>query len=645
VTFANNETSKTITVKVAGDKVLESDETFSVQLSAPIGARILTAAAPVTLLNDEPVSSRLRITASTPSQAEGTLTTGSTRFTFTVTRTDGTGASSVDWAVKHGTTQGDDFTGPTSGIVAFANGETTKMITVNVAGDTAIEAAETFSIQLANSVGSVIETASASATLVNDDLPTIKLASSQIWTAEGGAIGYTFTRSAGIGQSTFDYRIETSEALAALPRADIFAAYGFDLNRFTPEEAPLVPGYTDLLLASTASADDFTGNLSGQVTFNEGETSKTITIGTVNDTLPEVNQLFRLYLDHAQGATFDLGSLPNAPDSPNFYAGLHANGTAPWFRGGIWNDDGSTLRIVADKISQPEGNSGITPFNFTVTRSSTTGPKAVLWGLYGNTESSDFIGASRGFIYFADGEASKTLTINVNGDTGQEGDEQFNVVVHDSLFGDGDGEVGGAVASSTILEDDTPVPDLATLSLTATNATRTEGHSGTTPFTFTVTRSHGIGESSVDYTINPFAATADDFASDTLFSGHVQFANGETAQTITVNVQGDTLAEGDEMFLVHLRGPVNATIETPSATGIILNDDTGGQENAVSSPNFTVSPGISTSLAGYWGTTAEQTLLVNTGSSPAYGGLGMTTLMPPWLGSAATDLPPTITSP
>lgn len=112
------------------------------------------------------------------------------------------------------------------------------------------------------------------------------------------------------------------------------------------------------------------------------------------------------------------------------------------------------------------------------------------------------------------------------------------------------------------------------LSIEPDNAVQAEGDAGTTTFTFTVTRSGDTsGTTSVD-----FAVTGDADATDfggTLPSGTVDFADGETSQTISIDVSGDTDIEPDETFTVTLSNPTGgATITTATADGTILDDDT-----------------------------------------------------------------------
>ena len=118
-------------------------------------------------------------------------------------------------------------------------------------------------------------------------------------------------------------------------------------------------------------------------------------------------------------------------------------------------------------------------------------------------------------------------------------------------------------------------PQPGTLSIA--DATVVEGNSGTTPISFVVSRAGGSsGAVSVSYTVNflPPGADAGDFAAGSVFTGTVNFADGETSQTIIFNVAGDTIVEGDETFTVLLNNPTGgATISDGVASGTITNDD------------------------------------------------------------------------
>lgn len=117
----------------------------------------------------------------------------------------------------------------------------------------------------------------------------------------------------------------------------------------------------------------------------------------------------------------------------------------------------------------------------------------------------------------------------------------------------------------------------AYLSLQATDAQKAEGQTGTTAFTFSVTRSGDLSSAAtVHWAVTgsgTTAASATDFVDGMLPSGVIAFAAGEPSQTITVNVQGDATAEANETFTVSLTSPSGGLILAGTASGTILNDD------------------------------------------------------------------------
>ncbi len=117
------------------------------------------------------------------------------------------------------------------------------------------------------------------------------------------------------------------------------------------------------------------------------------------------------------------------------------------------------------------------------------------------------------------------------------------------------------------------------LSIAASSADKSEGNSGSTAFTFTVTRAGTTtAASSASYAVTGGTASATDFTGGTLPSGTVSFAAGETSKTITINVAGDSTVESAETFNVVLSTPVGATLGTATATGTIQNDDSIGTD-------------------------------------------------------------------
>ena len=135
------------------------------------------------------------ITALTPVMSEGN--TGSTEYTFTVTRTgDAKKAVSVSYGVTGA--QEEDFAGAVwpSGTITFGRGETSKTITILVAPDRTFETDETFTVALSNPIGGVITTGTATGTIKNDDAaPSYAIAvPGKVAEDDTGTLTYTVTR-------------------------------------------------------------------------------------------------------------------------------------------------------------------------------------------------------------------------------------------------------------------------------------------------------------------------------------------------------------------------------------------------------------------------------------------------------------------
>src|SRR5262249_7808002 len=120
--------------------------------------------------------------------------------------------------------------------------------------------------------------------------------------------------------------------------------------------------------------------------------------------------------------------------------------------------------------------------------------------------------------------------------------------------------------TGTITNDD------AQPAISASAASVTEGNSGTTALSFTVSLSNPSYQTvTVAYATSNVSATA---GSDyTAASGTLTFAPGETTKTVTVSVNGDTTFESNETLTLTLSNPGNATLATATATGTIINDD------------------------------------------------------------------------
>ncbi|HWH36055.1 MAG TPA: Calx-beta domain-containing protein [Acidimicrobiales bacterium] len=202
LTFAPGETSKTITVAVAGDVTTEPDETFQVQLGKESGAIVAKRFGTGTILDNDGGSPTPTTTSTTspppttepttapttapsttspPTTAAGTslsiadasVIEGNARTTFAGFQVTLSAASSQTVTVKY-RTQGDTATAnqdffDTSGTLTFAPGETSKTIAVAVAGDERVEGNETFLVELGKESGATVARRVGTGTIVDDD--------------------------------------------------------------------------------------------------------------------------------------------------------------------------------------------------------------------------------------------------------------------------------------------------------------------------------------------------------------------------------------------------------------------------------------------------------------------------------------------
>ena len=119
----------------------------------------------------------------------------------------------------------------------------------------------------------------------------------------------------------------------------------------------------------------------------------------------------------------------------------------------------------------------------------------------------------------------------------------------------------------------------ATLQFNSTASSLSEGNTGTSTHTVTVTRSGntGYGTVTVDYaTTNITAGAPTDYTSN---NGTLSFAAGETSKDIIVVIKGDTTYEANETFKITLSNPTNndgcAELGSNTVhTVTITNDDT-----------------------------------------------------------------------
>ena len=620
LTFAANETSKTITVSVTGDTANEADETVIITLSSASGADIVTASGTGTITdNDTP-----NFTIDSPSVVEGD--SGSVNLEFTVTLSPASYQPvTVDYAQTGGTaTSGTDYTALAAGMLSFAAGDTSKTITVSVTGDTVYEASETVVLTLSNATaGTNIATASGTGTITNDD-PGLSIDSPSVVEGDSGAVNLAFT-------VTLD----------------------------PASSSQVTVNYADTGGGTATSGTDYAAIGGGTLTFSAGETRKTIAVSVRGDTADEADETVVIALSNASGASlvtargtgtitdnevpgFSIDS-PSAAEgdsestsltftvtlSPASYKQVSVNyadaGTGTATSGSDYAAIGGTLTFAAgetsktiavsvtdDALDEPdetvvitlsgassgtsiaaasgtgtitdndipgfsidspsvaEGDSGSTSLTFTVSLSPASHqPTTVNYADAGSgtaTSGTDYETLAGGTLRFAAGESSKTIAVSVTGDAEFEPDETVVIALSNATS---DASISTASGTGTIAnDDDTPVFSIDSPSVE-------EGDTDLVNLTFTVTLTPASYEQATVNYADAGTGTAEageDYRS--IAGGTLTFAAGETSKTIDISVIGDVLSEQDETVVLVLSNPnPSYTIEEARGTGTITDND------------------------------------------------------------------------
>jgi Calx-beta domain len=279
------------------------------------------------------------------------------------------------------------------------------------------------------------------------------------------------------------------------------------------------------------------------LTFNPNQTTKSIKVPIVDDALDEAVETFKVNLFNASGATI-----------------LDSVGV------GSIKDDDPAPRFLIDDVTVTESNTGQVTATFHLTLSAVSGrPVTVTYKTADGTATagSDYVARPSTTLTFNPGQTSKTITVLVNGDTVDEPNETFKVVLQTAT----NAALPDIKGVGTITDND-PLPVLRIEDAPAAN----EGDLGTHAVLFKVTLSGATQRTvTVNYATGVGTATA---GSDyNAASGTFTFLPGQTSKNVAVQVQGDTTVEPNETIKVNLSGATFATIADSQGLHTILNDD------------------------------------------------------------------------
>ncbi|MDZ4323871.1 MAG: Calx-beta domain-containing protein, partial [Pseudomonas sp.] len=605
LSFAAGEVNKSITVAINNDSLSEGDETVGVVISnASLGTIILGGFAQGTIFAND--YTFWAVTGA------GSVDEGSGLMSFAVTRSGDTAtAATIHVATSGGSAiAGSDYTALPDTVLSFAAGETLKIVNVAIAEDTLSEGSETVGLAIGNASVGLIQTGSATGTILGSD--------NTFWTTFGvsategtGSISFAVARS---GDTTAEatIHVQTSVGTAtagsdytALPDTVLtFAAgetlktvnvaitddtlsegnEGFGLTLSNPSVGAIVTltGFVTIVPNDNAfwslngyTVDEGAGTTGFTVT-RSGDTAMAATIdfatiggtaiaGVGNDytsvsqtlsfAVGEISKVVTVAInDDALGeasgeAIYAVISNASVGMVPTF--GLNGAATAS-----IFDNDLSLWTIVnAGQVSEETGAG-----SFLVSRAGNFSSAATIdIATVGGTAmaGSDYTAMSQ-TLSFAAGEAFKTVQFNVLDDAVGEASKTVVAAIANASVG----SIVTSTATQTINDN-----DLITWAIFGSAVSEAAGTS-----TFTVTRSGDIiTAATIDVrTIGGTAMAGSDF---TAVSQTLSFAAGEASKTVTVNLVDDSLTEAAETVILGLANASVGTIGTTSATGTIFDND------------------------------------------------------------------------
>ena len=506
------DTSAVITITTFGGTEVETDESFILELTNPVGASFagdaVTLQAQGVILDDDSTDNTLALLVGDAKILEGD--SGQTKAVFEVRLSQAAEETiTLSYTTSDATAEaGSDYEAAT-GTVTFLPGETVKSVSVAVNGDEMSEATEQFSLVVTptDAIANGTSDAAGVATILDDDagdgtLPVLSVSSAEIVESDN-----TY--------NTLQFVVTLSEA------SDTAVTIDYQTIGDTATEGV-----------------DFT-SAGGTFTIAAGDTSAILTISTFGYSEIETDESLILELTNAVGAVFE------------------GDAVSLQVQGIIIDDDSTdnTLALLVGDAKIVEGDAGQTEAVFevrlsqaaeeTITLSYTTSDATAEAG-------SDYEAAT-GTVTFLPGETVKSVAVAVNGDTAAEASEQFYLVVTPTdAIANGTSDAAGV---ATILDDDAGDGTLPVLSVSSAEIVESDNTYNTLQFVVTLSEASDTAVT-IDYqTIGDTATEGVDFTSAT---GTFTIAAGDTSAILTISTFGYSEVETDESLILELTNAVGA---------------------------------------------------------------------------------------
>jgi Ca2+-binding RTX toxin-like protein len=520
LTFAQGETTKVVRIQIAENTTSEGYETFRFNLGTVQNAVVANESALIGIVDDDTVVTTPNLFVRDLSVDEKA---GTASFAVLLGGPEGqasNGVVRVNYATASGTAvAGADFAA-TSGTLTFAAGETVKQVVVDIADDAMNEGAERLLLNLSGATGATILDAQGVATLGPSDAtsaaqPRITVDDMIVGESDGWAEVVVSLSAPGQNVVSVDYATQ-----------DVSADYygtGWDY------------AYTN-----------------GTLTFAQGETTKVVRIQIADNTVSEAFETLRFNLSRPVNAVIDdTRGLIGIVDDDNVVD------TAQLYAGDAVVDEKAGTATFTVTLGATAGQSS----NGTITVNYATASSTAVTG-------ADFA-ATSGTLVFAPGETVKTVVVDIADDPIPEALERIDLTLS--------GAVGATIADSRAVAEiganDAQAVAQPNITVDDVIVAESDGYVDmvvrlSAPSANPVTVSYVTRDGTAIY-----YGTNWDYA---YTSGSLTFGSGETTQTVRIQINDDGLVEQLENLTFDLYSADGATIERPSTSIGIVDNDTGG---------------------------------------------------------------------
>src|SRR3989344_1749178 len=322
-----------------------------------------------------------------------TVNENTATVTISVVRTGGTtGAVTVDYTLTGvSATAGTDFVA-TNGTLNFPAGDTSKTFTVQITDDASGEGNETLTVALTNATNdaSIVTPSTATITIVDNELSASSASPSTVASASSsvnpaGTISFGAT----------SYAIQENMTTLTVTVLRAGGTTGtVNVNYATSN-------------GSATSGSEYSST-NGTLTFSSGETSKTFTVGIIDDTSIDGSKSFNMLLSGPTGGA-NLQTSSAAVSILDNEAGTTGSGSIKLSKSTYEATENDGVAIVT--VLRTGGSQGTITVNYATTNGSANA-------------GADYTAVS-GMITFLPGEAGKTSRIPIIKDRSPDSDETF----------------------------------------------------------------------------------------------------------------------------------------------------------------------------------------------------------------------------